>query len=89
MLSEIRAEFRRYRKMGEEALAGIDDAAFFHKPGEVVNSIALIVKHVGGNLRSRWTDFLATDGEKPDRKRDTEFEVAAGDSRDVIDAAPE
>jgi hypothetical protein len=84
MLSEIRAEFRRYRKMGEETLAGIDDAAFFHKPGEAVNPIALIVKHVGGNLRSRWTDFLSTDGEKPDRQRDTEFEIAAGDSRDAI-----
>ncbi len=84
MLSEIRAEFRRYRQMAEEALTAVDDAAFFHKPGTAVNPIALIVKHVGGNLRSRWTDFLTTDGEKPDRQRDTEFEVQAGDSRDVI-----
>ncbi|HET6329052.1 MAG TPA: DUF1572 family protein [Planctomycetaceae bacterium] len=84
MLSEIRAEFRRYRKMAEEALADLDDKSFFHKPGTAVNPIALVVKHVGGNLRSRWTDFLTTDGEKPDRQRDTEFELAAGESRDAI-----
>ena len=63
MLSEVRAEFRRYRKMAEDALADLDDESFFHKPGTVVNPIALVVKHVGGNLRSRWTDFLTTDGE--------------------------
>src|SRR5271170_2742298 len=74
MLSEIRAEFRRYRKMAEDALADLDDASFFHKPGAAVNPIALIVKHVAGNMRSRWTDFLTTDGEKPDRNRDSEFE---------------
>jgi hypothetical protein len=84
MLSEIRAEFRRYRKMAEDTLADLDDKSFFHKPGTAVNPIALIVKHVGGNLRSRWTDFLTTDGEKPDRQRDTEFEILAGDSRDSI-----
>jgi uncharacterized damage-inducible protein DinB len=84
MLSEIRAEFRRYRRMAEDALADLDDASFFHKPGAAVNPIALIVKHVAGNLRSRWTDFLTTDGEKPDRQRDTEFELAQGDSRDSL-----
>ncbi len=84
MLTEIRAEFRRYRKMAEQALAELDDQSFFHKPGTAVNPIALIVKHVGGNLRSRWTDFLTTDGEKPDRQRDTEFEVATGESREAI-----
>ena len=77
MLSEIRAEFRRYRKLAEDALADLDDESFFQKPGAAVNPIALIVKHVGGNLRSRWTDFLTTDGEKPDRQRDTEFELVS------------
>ncbi len=84
MLSEIRAEFRRYRKLAEDALADLGDEAFFHKPGLAVNPIALIVKHVGGNLRSRWTDFLTTDGEKPDRQRDNEFQVLPGDSRDSL-----
>jgi uncharacterized damage-inducible protein DinB len=84
MLSEIRAEFRRYRKLAEDGLVDLDDASFFHKPGTAVNPIALIVKHVAGNLRSRWTDFLTTDGEKPDRQRDTEFELVQGDSRDSL-----
>jgi hypothetical protein len=84
MLSEIRAEFRRYRKLAEDALADLDDRSFFHKPGAAVNPIALVVKHVGGNLRSRWTDFLTTDGEKPDRDRDSEFELRQGDSRDSL-----
>jgi hypothetical protein len=84
MLSEIRAEFRRYRKLAEDALVDLDEKAFFHKPGTSVNPIALIVKHVGGNLRSRWTDFLTSDGEKPDRHRDTEFEIVQGDSRDSL-----
>ena len=84
MLSEIRAEFRRYRKMAEETLVDLDDQSFFQKPGTAVNPIALIVKHVGGNLRSRWTDFLTTDGEKPDRNRDSEFAIVQGDSRDSL-----
>jgi hypothetical protein len=84
MLAEIRSEFRRYRKLAEETLVELDDQSFFHQPGAAVNSIALIVKHVGGNLRSRWTDFLTTDGEKPDRNRDGEFERHASDSRDAL-----
>jgi hypothetical protein len=84
MLPEIRAEFRRYRKLAEGALADLDEDSFFKKPGSAVNSIALVVKHVGGNLRSRWTDFLSTDGEKPDRQRDTEFELGEGDSRAAL-----
>jgi len=84
MLSEIRAEFRRYRKLAEDALVELDDKSFFHKPGVAVNPIALVVKHVAGNLRSRWTDFLTSDGEKPDRNRDSEFELVQGDSRDSL-----
>jgi uncharacterized damage-inducible protein DinB len=84
MLDDIKTEFRRYQKMAESAMADLDDDAFFQKPGEAVNPIALIVKHVGGNLRSRWTDFLATDGEKPDRNRDGEFEILDGDTRDRL-----
>jgi uncharacterized damage-inducible protein DinB len=84
MLPEVRAEFRRYRKLAEGALAELDDESFFKRPGTAVNPIALIVKHVGGNLRSRWTDFLTTDGEKPDRNRDNEFEISAGETRSAI-----
>jgi hypothetical protein len=84
MLDDIKTEFRRYQKMAESAMADLDDAAFFQKPGEAVNPIALIVKHVGGNLRSRWTDFLTSDGEKPDRNRDGEFLILDGDTRERL-----
>jgi len=84
MLADIKTEFRRYQKMAESAMADLDDDAFFQKPGEAVNPIALIVKHVGGNLRSRWTDFLTTDGEKPDRNRDREFLILEGDTRERL-----
>lgn len=68
--------FRYYKKLGERAIAQCPDEALFTTPDAESNSIAIIVKHMAGNMRSRWTDFLATDGEKPDRKRDTEFEDA-------------
>jgi hypothetical protein len=81
-LESARATFRKYRALAEGAMEQVDDAAFFAAPpGEEPNSIAIIVKHVAGNLRSRWTDFLTTDGEKPDRDRDGEFEQRDGDTR--------
>jgi len=67
--------FRYYKKQGERAMEQIPDASLFIAPDAVSNSIAIIVKHMAGNMRSRWTDFLTSDGEKPDRNRDTEFEA--------------
>lgn len=81
ILSDIVYEFRRHKAMADRAMAEIDDEAFFRRGGEAVNPIALIVKHMGGNLVSRWTDFLTTDGEKPSRDRDGEFVVDDRDSR--------
>lgn len=75
--------FRDYKKLAERALEQVSDEEFFATIDEEANSIALIVKHIAGNLRSRWTDFLTTDGEKPDRNRDTEFEVIA-DTRESL-----
>jgi hypothetical protein len=66
--------FRQYKKMGEAAMAQVADEQLFATLDAEANSIAIIVKHMAGNMRSRWTDFLASDGEKPDRHRDTEFE---------------
>ena len=66
--------FRYYKKLGEGAMAQVSDEQLFVALDPEMNSIALIVKHMAGNLRSRWTDFLTTDGEKPDRNRDSEFE---------------
>ena len=65
--------FRYYKKLAEGAMEQIDDQQLFAELDEEMNSIALIVKHLAGNMRSRWTDFLTSDGEKPDRNRDSEF----------------
>jgi uncharacterized damage-inducible protein DinB len=67
--------FRYYKKLGERAMAQCPDDALFASLDAESNSIAIVVKHMAGNMRSRWTDFLTTDGEKPDRNRDTEFET--------------
>jgi hypothetical protein len=66
--------FRHYKKLAERAMEQCPDVGLFRVLDGESNSIATIVKHMAGNMRSRWTDFLATDGEKPDRNRDAEFE---------------
>ena len=68
--------FRYYKKLGERAMAQCSDESLFAVIDAESNSIAIIVKHLAGNMRSRWTDFLTSDGEKLDRNRDTEFEDA-------------
>jgi len=75
--------FRNYKKLAEGAIDQVSDTEFFALIDPEANSIALIVKHVAGNLHSRWRDFLTTDGEKPDRDRDSEFELA-GDTRESL-----
>lgn len=77
-------QLRKLKAQADKAIAQVDDAQFFALLDPDANSIALIVKHVAGNMRSRWTDFLTTDGEKPDRHRDTEFEREAGDARAAL-----
>jgi hypothetical protein len=67
--------FRYYKRLGERAMTQCSDDALFTVLDAESNSIAIIVKHMAGNMRSRWTDFLTSDGEKPDRNRDTEFEA--------------
>jgi hypothetical protein len=69
--------FRYYKKLGENAMAQCPDEGLFVCLDGESNSIAIVVKHIAGNMRSRWTNFLTTDGEKPDRHRDTEFEEPA------------
>jgi Protein of unknown function (DUF1572) len=68
--------FRYYKKLAERAMEQVSDEQLFASLDAESNSIAIIVKHMAGNMRSRWVDFLTTDGEKPDRNRDTEFEDA-------------
>jgi hypothetical protein len=65
--------FRAYKQLAERAMEQVSDEQLFIALDEESNSIAIIVKHMAGNMRSRWTDFLTTDGEKPDRNRDSEF----------------
>jgi|SRR5271166_928439 len=65
--------FRYYKKLGERAMEQVTDEQLFINLDEEANSIAIVVKHMAGNMRSRWTDFLTTDGEKPGRNRDSEF----------------
>ncbi|MEQ8352930.1 MAG: DUF1572 family protein [Leptospiraceae bacterium] len=72
------------RGLCEKALQQISDKDFFQVPGPRSQSIAVNVKHVGGNLISRWTDFLTSDGEKEDRNRDGEFEIDAAEDRPAI-----
>ena len=74
---------RKYKAMADGAMAQITPEQFFHALDPEANSIALLVKHVSGNQRSRWTNFLASDGEKPDRDRDGEFEVR-GDTKESL-----
>lgn len=66
--------FVYYKKLAERAMAQVSDEQLFTAIDSEANSIAIIVKHMSGNMRSRWTDFLTTDGEKADRNRDSEFE---------------
>jgi hypothetical protein len=65
--------FRQYKQLGERAMAQVSDEQLFAALDDESNSIAIIVKHMTGNMRSRWTDFLTSDGEKPSRNRDSEF----------------
>ena len=73
-LSSARKQFAYYKLLGEQAMAQIPDEKLFWQPNSASNSIATIVKHLWGNMLSRWTDFLTTDGEKPWRAREAEFD---------------
>jgi len=74
-LADAIQSFRNYKKLAERAMEQVSDEDFFRQIDRESNSIAIIVKHIAGNQRSRWRDFLTSDGEKADRNRDTEFEL--------------
>lgn len=73
-----------YRKMIDAAVAQLSDEELGVRPAPSLNSVAIILRHLAGNLRSRWTDFLTTDGEKPDRDRDGEFQEWSGDRANLL-----
>jgi hypothetical protein len=83
-LEEMRRQFRGHKRMGEAAMAQLEDAQFFVTIDPESNSVAALVKHIAGNARSRFTDFLTSDGEKPDRFRDLEFEVSEKTTREEV-----
>lgn len=72
-LEESLAVLRQYKQLAERAIAQVTDEQLLTALDEEMNSIAILVKHMAGNMRSRWTDFLTSDGEKPNRNRDNEF----------------
>ncbi len=80
-LEETRRQMRGHKRMGEGAMAQLKDEDFFVTLDRESNSVAILVKHLAGNMRSRFTDFLTTDGEKPDRFRDQEFELTPATTR--------
>jgi len=83
-LEEIKRQFRGHQRMGERALAQLEEKDFFVTLDPQSNSVAALVKHIAGNARSRFTDFLTSDGEKPDRFRDQEFEVSEKTTREEV-----
>ena len=80
-LANVIGEFRLLKKQAERAMEQLRDEQLFATLDTESNSIAILVKHLAGNMRSRWTDFLTSDGEKPDRFRDQEFVLDANTSR--------
>ncbi len=84
-LGEAIRQFRGLKKVADKALAQTAPADFFATLDAESNSIALIVKHLAGNMRSRWSDFLTSDGEKEDRHRDSEFVLEPGDTRESLE----
>jgi hypothetical protein len=83
-LRSARARFAELKALGDAAPERMDESDLRFTPDPESNSVAVIVQHVAGNMMSRWTDFLTTDGEKPDRNRDAEFELAEGSAKDRL-----
>ena len=83
-LDDLFRSLRGHKRLADNAIAQLNDQQFFAAPDPEDNSVAIIVKHVAGNLRSRFTDFLHSDGEKPDRNRDQEFELTKDATREQI-----
>ena len=83
-LTTLRESLASYRRMTDATVEQLTDAELFSRPAPEFNSVAIILRHLGGNLRSRWTDFLTTDGEKPNRHRETEFQEWSGDRASLL-----
>jgi hypothetical protein len=83
-LEDVISQVEKQKHLADRAIAQVTDEELFQTIDEESNSIAVVMRHVAGNLRSRFTDFLTTDGEKPDRHRDGEFEMPLGMTRETL-----
>jgi uncharacterized phage infection (PIP) family protein YhgE len=86
-LNSAKQQFQYYKQLGDKTMAQLNDEQLFWQYNDASNSIAVMAKHLWGNMMSRWTDFLTTDGEKDFRKRDEEFELRVGPSLQGVDTA--
>jgi len=84
IVGDATREFRRLKDLAEKAVAQVTGENLFTTLDEDSNSIAFLIKHLAGNMRSRWTDFLTSDGEKPNRRRDSEFLAEPEDTRENL-----
>ena len=83
-LKDAARRFQKLKDLADKAVHQITDEQLFRALDQESNSIAIVMKHMAGNMRSRWTDLLTTDGEKPDRFRDQEFIIKEGESKETI-----
>lgn len=83
-LKDAIGSFKAYKKLAEKAIEQVTDQELFVTLDEEGNSIAVVMKHMAGNMLSRWTDFLTSDGEKPDRNRDMEFVIEEGTTKEAV-----
>ena len=83
-LADVRSQFEKMKTLAEGAIAQVGDDELLTALDPESNSIAVVMRHMAGNLRSRFTDFLTTDGEKPDRNRDGEFELAQASRAEIM-----
>jgi hypothetical protein len=83
-LDTVQRELRRLKQLADTALAQLSDRLYFQRLEDTDNCAAVIVKHLSGNMLSRWRDFLSADGEKPDRDRDSEFVLSDSDTREAL-----
>ncbi|NCI46907.1 DUF1572 family protein [Sediminibacterium soli] len=83
-LKDVIKRFRSYKELGDKTFVQLEEKDFFYQPGTASNSIAVTVKHMHGNMLSRWTNFLTEDGEKTWRRRDAEFEEGPGSREHIL-----
>jgi hypothetical protein len=84
VVTTLAAEFRKVKTLADAAIAQLDDAQLHARLDAEANSVAMLMQHLAGNMQSRWTDFLTSDGEKPWRRRDQEFETPTVDREGLL-----